>query len=169
MSECCAQVQSQSCQTVHPAPPHPQPFFLKSLSVTCCEIPRRRQEEKNQEADICFLCAVKPTSWMQDAVFSLPGKCHHCWDQTPSRWEGENSNHGNNAYWHLWASIAHWHWPIASEMRSLALGKIRPSPDLWYLWKLQNSLPDVSTNITVQVQLCACSCAKIQQACLTPC
>lgn len=29
-------------------------LFFKSLSVTCCEIPRRRQEEKNQEADICL-------------------------------------------------------------------------------------------------------------------
>lgn len=37
MSECCAQVQSQSCQTVRPpassppSPPLPQPFFLESL------------------------------------------------------------------------------------------------------------------------------------------
>lgn len=44
-------------------------LFLKSLSVTCCEIPRRRQEEKNQEADICFLCAVQPTSQMKDCMF----------------------------------------------------------------------------------------------------
>ena len=192
-------------------------LFHQFLSVTCCEIPRRRQEEKNQEADIWFSCAAKPT--LRNARHSvlkiifllargilplllvLAQLClltlHFCVylvnailhrfnpQQIPGKGLGINLQNSNSPLTLL---------PLVATVtppagRSIGLDGLLavanskwdavPNPGknhapsgynvLSPLWKLQNSLPDVSTNITVQVQLCMCTCAKIQQSCLTPC
>lgn len=66
MTECCAQVQSQSNQAGHPDLSFLFSLFQKSLFLTRCEIPRRRQDEKDQEADICYLWEVNLIAQMED-------------------------------------------------------------------------------------------------------
>lgn len=122
------------------------PFFSSHFSVTCCEIPRRRQEEKNQEAGVCFLfffwCAAKPTARSNDCFpreikvsdvfshfFSTPFSPNlvSLLSLNP-RADGVKLQksispnsittgcHGNKARRCLRAPMPHWHWPIANEM-----------------------------------------------------
>lgn len=59
-----------------------------------------------------------------------------------------------------------WQHPIGRLGEAfLTLGKIKPLPDWWLLWKLWNSGLDMSTNITARVQLCKSVMCK-DPACL---
>lgn len=130
-------------------------FFLKSLSVTCCEIPRRRQEKKNQEADIWFLCALKSqlleckTACFNDyfsagkillvvfvvvlTLYLLPTwqMSSLSWDERP--WYQTAEEHTLVATVIKPAGVRAPRWPVGIGQWQvlLTLGKIMPSPDLW--------------------------------------